>query len=359
MSQAAIRVLVVDDSALYRQMLLNVLGRIPEVDVVGVAEDGNQAVEMVASLHPDVLTLDVQMPGLDGIGVLRALRERGLSSRAIMVSSLTQEGAPAATAAIFEGAFDVIAKPAGLPPHEAREFLSRQLVEKIAVVRAASEPSKGPAGNGPAGNGPAGVARRRADKPVAVDVVAIASSTGGPPVLREILSALPADFPAAVLVVQHMPPVFTSSLAARLDTVCPLRVVEAADHMLVEPGTVLIAPGGVHLSVRRRGDAVRTLLDDAAPRHGCRPSFDVLGPSLVEAYGSRCVAVVLTGMGCDGLEACRALKARGGTVLAQTAETCAVFGMPKCVIEAGLADGVLPPEGVAMALVSMARKRHA
>ena len=247
MSQAAIRVLVVDDSALYRQMLLNVLGRIPEVDVVGVAEDGNQAVEMVASLHPDVLTLDVQMPGLDGIGVLRALSERGLSSRAIMVSSLTQEGAPAATAAIFEGAFDVIAKPAGLPPHEAREFLSRQLVEKIAVVRAASEPSKGPAGNGPAG-----VARRRADKPVAVDVVAIASSTGGPPVLREILSALPADFPAAVLVVQHMPPVFTSSLAARLDTVCPLMVVEAADHMLVEPGTVLIAPGGVHLSVRRR-----------------------------------------------------------------------------------------------------------
>lgn len=354
MSQAAIRVLVVDDSALYRQMLLNVLGRIPEVDVVGVAADGLQAVEMVASLHPDVLTLDVQMPGLDGIGVLRALRERGLSSRAIMVSSLTQEGAPLATAAIFEGAFDVIAKPAGLPPHEAREFLYRQLVEKIAVVRAASEPSKGPAGNGPAG-----VARRRADKPVAFDVVAIASSTGGPPVLREILSALPADFSAAVLVVQHMPPVFTSSLAARLDTVCPLKVVEAADHMLVEPGSVLIAPGGVHLSVRRRGDAVRTLLDDAAPRHGCRPSFDVLGPSLVEAYGSRCVAVVLTGMGCDGLEACRVLKARGGTVLAQTAETCAVFGMPKCVIEAGLADGVLPPEGVAMALVSMARKRHA
>ena len=349
MSQAAIRVLVVDDSALYRQMLLNVLGRIPAVDVVGVAEDGLQAVEMVASLRPDVLTLDVQMPGLDGIGVLRALRERGLSSRAIMVSSLTQEGAPVATAAIFEGAFDVIAKPAGLPPHEAREFLFRQLVEKIAVVRAASEPSKGPAG----------VARRRADKPVAFDVVAIASSTGGPPVLREILSALPADFPAAVLVVQHMPPVFTSSLAARLDTVCPLKVVEAADHTLVEPGSVLIAPGGRHLTVRRQGDVVRTLLDDAAHRHGCRPSFDVLGPSLVEAYGSRCVAVVLTGMGCDGLEACRALKARGGTVLAQTAETCAVFGMPKCVIEAGLADGVLPPEGVAMALVSMTRKRNA
>jgi len=349
MSQAAIRVLVVDDSALYRQMLINVLGRIPGVDVVGVAEDGNQAVEMVASLRPDVLTLDVQMPELDGIGVLRALRQRGLPSRAIMVSSLTQEGAPVATEAIFEGAFDVVAKPVGFSPHEAREFLHDQLVEKIAAVRAAREPVRGPAAS----------PRRRGEKSVAFDVVAIASSTGGPPVLREILSSLPAEFPAAVLVVQHMPPVVTASLAARLNTVCPLNVVEAADHIVVEPGTVLIAPGGKHLTVRRRGEVVRTLLEDSPPRHGCRPSFDVLGASVVEAYRGRCVAVVLTGMGCDGLEACRQLKAVGGTVLAQTAETCAVFGMPKCVIEAGLADGVLPPDGVAMALVSMARKRDA
>ncbi len=347
MSQAAIRVLVVDDSALYRQMLLNVLGRIPDVELVGVAEDGHQAVEMVGSLRPDVLTLDVQMPGLDGIGVLRALRQQGLTSRAIMVSSLTQEGAPVATEAIFEGAFDVIAKPAGLPPHEARDFLHSQLVEKLAAVRVANEPARGPAAG----------ARRRSERAVAFDVVAIASSTGGPPVLREILTALPADFPAPVLVVQHMPPVFTASLASRLNAVCPLKVVEAADHMLVEPGTVMIAPGGMHLTVRRWGDVVRTRLDDSPSRHGCRPSFDVLGESLVEAYGGRSVAVVLTGMGCDGLEACRELKSHGATVLAQTAETCAVFGMPKCVIEAGLADGVLPPEGMAMALVSMARKR--
>ena len=350
MSHTTLRVLVVDDSALYRQMLQHVLGRIEGVEVVGVAEDGRQAVEMVASLQPDAITLDVQMPGLDGMGVLRELGQQKRRPRAIMVSSLTQEGAPAATEAMLEGAFDVVAKPVGLPPHEARAFLHEQLVEKLAAVRASFEKNAGSSS----------VARgRKPDCAVAFDVVAIASSTGGPPVLRTILSALPADFPAAVLVVQHMPPVFTASLAKRLDAVCPLHVVEATDHTTVEPGTVFIAPGGRHLTVRRRGDVVRTLLDDSPPRHGCRPSFDVLGESVLEAYGSRCVSVVLTGMGCDGLAACHTLKDQGGRVLAQTAETCAVFGMPKCVIEAGLADGVLPPEGVALALVAMARTRRA
>lgn len=350
MSHTTLRVLVVDDSALYRQMLQHVLGRIAGVEVVGVAEDGHQAVEMVASLQPDAITLDVQMPGLDGIGVLRELRPLKRRPRAIMVSSLTQEGAPAATEAMLEGAFDVVAKPVGLPPHEAREFLHGQLVEKMAAVRASYAVT----------SGPSTVARgRKPDREVAFDVVAIASSTGGPPVLRTILSALPADFPTAVLVVQHMPPVFTASLAKRLDAVCPLTVVEAADHMPIEPGSVFIAPGGRHLTVRRRGEVVRTLLDDSPPRHGCRPSFDVLGESMIEAYGARCVSVVLTGMGCDGLAACQLLKDQGGSVLAQTADSCAVFGMPKCVIEAGLADGVLPPEGVTLALVSMARKRRA
>ncbi|MGA0038671.1 MAG: CheB methylesterase domain-containing protein [Pirellulales bacterium] len=154
-----------------------------------------------------------------------------------------------------------------------------------------------------------------------------------------------------------MPPVFTGSLAKRLNDVCALEVVEAADDMTVEPGKVIIARGGEHLTVFRRGAVVCTRLQDTPPRHGCRPSFDVLGESLVATYAARCVAVILTGMGCDGLEACQQLKAQGGFVLAQTAETCAVFGMPKCVIAAGLADGVLPPEGVAMALVSMARGR--
>lgn len=175
--------------------------------------------------------------------------------------------------------------------------------------------------------------------------------------LRAILAALPAEFPLPVLIVQHMPPVFTASLAKRLNEISALHVQEATHGMRVEPGQVYVAPGGTHLAVRRRDDIVRTRLVDAPPRHGCRPSFDVLGESLVEVYQERTAAVVLTGMGCDGLEACRHVKAAGGSVLAQTAETCAVFGMPKCVIEAGLADGVLPPEGVAMALVAMARPR--
>lgn len=348
MSQTTLRVLVVDDSALYRQLLQHVVERIEGVELIGISENGRQAVEMAASLRPDVITLDVQMPELDGIGVLRELRQRGIRSRSIMVSSLTQEGAPIATEAIFEGAFDVIAKPVGMPPHEARTFLYEQLVEMMAAVRASYETAKGPVA----------VARvRRSDRQTPVDAVAIASSTGGPPVLRTILSALPADFPVPVLVVQHMPPVFTASLAKRLNEVCALNVVEARDGMLVEPGHVIIARGGEHLSVVRRGEVVRTRLDGTPPRHGCRPAFDVLGESLVTTYGSRCVAVILTGMGSDGLEGCRQLKAQGAAVLAQTAETCAVFGMPKCVIEAGLTDGVLPPDGVAMALVSMVRGR--
>lgn len=348
MSQTTLRVLVVDDSALYRQMLQNVVGRIEGVELVGLAENGRQAVEMAERLQPDAITLDVQMPELDGIGVLRALRQRGIRSRTIMVSSLTQEGAPVATEAILEGAFDVVAKPVGLPPHEAREFLYDQLVELLAAVRASYETAVGPVAV------PRG---RRPDQKVAFDVVAIASSTGGPPVLRTILSALPADFPAAVLVVQHMPPVFTGSLAKRLNDICALEVAEATSDMAVEPGKVIIARGGEHLTVYRRGDAVSTRLNSSPPKHGCRPAFDVLGESLVATYAGRCVAVILTGMGCDGLETCQQLKAQGGFVLAQTAETCAVFGMPKCVIAAGLADGVLPPDGVAMALVSMARGR--
>lgn len=333
-------VVIADDSALYRQMLHNVLRRIEGVEVVGMAADGREAIECVRRLRPDALTLDVHMPVLDGISVLRQLRAGGSTTRAIMVSSLTGEGAPATVEALLEGAFDYLPKPTGLEPHLARQAIHASLVEKLANLRAALAPKPAPSavahGHVPAGPRAAG----------SHDAIVIGCSTGGPEALRTLVPRLPPDLQVPVFIVQHMPPGFTATLAARLDATSAVRVVEAADGMAAEPGTVHVAPGGRHLRIARRERTMHCVLDDSAPRHGCRPSVDVLLESMVEVHGGRILAFVLTGMGCDGLHGCRGLKARGGRVVAQSPEGCAVFGMPKAVIENGLADAVLSLEAI-------------
>ena len=335
-------VVVADDSALYRQMLLNVLRRIDGVKVVGVATNGREAVESVLRLRPDVVTLDVHMPLLDGIGVLRALKAGGSASKAIMVSSLTGDGSPATVEALLEGAFDYLLKPVGLDPHLAREAIQSALIEKLSHVRVAIHPSA----TGPHAT-PRPSAEESSQKPVLpYDAIAIGTSTGGPEVLRLVVPRLPKQLPVPVFLVQHMPPVFTATLAARLDELSAIGVVEAADGMKVEAGRVHVAPGGRHLRLVTRDRTPACAIDDAAPRLGCRPSFDNLLESMVEIYGGRMIAVVLTGMGCDGLEGIRKLKARGGCVVAQSPETCSVYGMPKAVIEHDLADAVLPPEAI-------------
>jgi two-component system, chemotaxis family, protein-glutamate methylesterase/glutaminase len=343
-------VLIADDSALYRQMLQNVLQRIPNVEIVGTAVDGVDAVARVLELRPDVITLDIQMPKLDGLGVLRQLRARGSRTKAIMVSSLTLDGAPATVEALMEGAFDVIPKPAGADPHVARASIHEALIEKLAAI----VDSGGPAASG------AAAARRLAAgcATAAIDAIAIGTSTGGPCALRGVIPLLPGDLPVPVLVVQHMPAGFTTSLANRLNELSPLRVREAAHGDVVETGNVFVAAGGWHLTVERKQAGVRCVLDAGPARHGCRPSFDALLEAMVALYGGKILAVVMTGMGQDGLAGCRAVKQAGGAVITQAAEGCAVYGMPKAVAEAGLTDAILPVDTIAEAITAYTRSRR-
>ena len=247
----------------------------------------------------------------------------------------------------MEGAFEHVLKPVGLDPHLAREHLRQALAEKLQTIRAVIHP----AGAAPPPVMTADKAVQRSD--LRYDAIAIGTSTGGPEALRQVIPRLPAGLPIPTFVVQHMPAMFTQTLASRLDEMSPLRVVEAADGMAAEAGRVHVAPGGRHLRLSKQADVVSCTVDDTAPRLGCRPSFDNLLESMADIYGGRMVAVVLTGMGCDGLEGCRRLKARGGLVIAQAHETCTVYGMPKAVIEHRLTDAVLPIDAIPDALTRL------
>jgi two-component system chemotaxis response regulator CheB len=347
-SRMNLRVLIADDSGLYRQMLMNVLRKIPQVEVVGLAVDGLDTIEKLVALRPDVVTLDVQMPKLDGLGVLREMNQRGIATRAIMVSSLTTEGAPATIEALMEGAFDFVAKPIDLEPHLARASLQESLLEKLSLVGAVLARGQAEVAKPVVPVRPPPILERRNS---CFDAIAIGTSTGGPEALRRLLPGLPADLPVPVLIVQHMPAGFTASLAQRLDAISPLTVFEASDAAGILPGQAALAPGGMHLRVVRRAGAVMCGLDAGPARLGCRPSFDVLLESLVQVYGGRLLVAVLTGMGQDGLAGCAAVKAAGGTVLAQDAESCVVYGMPKAVIDKGLADEVVPISGMTAAIL--------
>lgn len=335
-------VLIVDDSALYRQVLRHVFKAIPDVEVVGVAKDGVEAVEMIKQLQPDIVTLDVQMPNLDGLGVLREIKRFGLETQVLMVSSLTAEGAPETVDALLFGALDCVLKPTGVSSHEARDLLTKQLGSRVQALLDTRQSRLG-AVKTITWRSPTLSRGRRLELG---DCIAIGSSTGGPDALRRVLPHIPAGLSSPIFIVQHMPKKFAASLAKRLNelTAFPVRLAETG--MLVEHGHCYFAPGGSHLTVIRRGHKTVCHLVDDAPRHGCRPSVDVLLESLVECYGERIVATILTGMGADGCEGCRAVKAAGGAVVAQDQESCAVYGMPKAVVTAGLADVVLPLDAI-------------
>lgn len=348
MRSRPLRVAVIDDSALYRQMLLNVLGRVPGAEVVGTAATGPGGVELVARTLPDVVTLDVQMPGMDGIEVLREFRRRGLAPLTVMVSSLTADGAPTTVAALMEGAFDYVLKPSGSFAHENREQLLADLTRIFETIQATAAVGR----PGPAGTSVSPPPRPLPSSAVPrYDAIAIGTSTGGPQALRVVLPALPADLPVPVFVVQHIPAEFSGSLAARLAGAARLPVVEATAGAVALPGHVYLAPGGRHLLLSRLGDTVRCRLDDAPPIKGCRPSFDRLLETATEAYDGRVLAAVLTGMGSDGLAGCRVLAARDGCVLAEAASSCVVYGMPKAVIDAGVAHEIAPLAEVAPRLL--------
>lgn len=359
-----IRVLVVDDSALVRRLVTSALRDVPDLEVVGVAKDGLEAIEQVSILRPDVVTLDIEMPRLDGLGALTRIRAIEPRMPVIMFSTLTERGASATLEALSRGASDYVTKPSNTGKIvDGMIAIREQLVPRIralvgmrklapaglaTVARATSSTSGRP---GDRGGREATLTRPRPSlkKP---EVLLIGCSTGGPDALARIIPALPRDLAVPVLIVQHMPPVFTAMLAQRLDRDSPLTVREAADGDHLHPGEVLIAPGDWHLRLRSAAQSVRVVLDQAAPENFCRPAVDVLFRSAAQVYGDRVLAVVLTGMGHDGLEGARILTNAGSSVLAQDESTSVVWGMPGAVVGAGLARDVVPLENVPAAIGS-------
>jgi two-component system chemotaxis response regulator CheB len=346
----SLRILVVDDSALYRQLVKNVLRDCADVEVVGVAKGGEEALQLVDKLAPDLLTLDVRMPGMDGIEVLRELRRRRCPAKALMLSSLTASGAQVTTDALLEGAFDFILKPSSSDATANRQALHLALVEKIAALRCRGGPRA--TVEPPCSGAAEGI--QPTDR---FEAVLIGTSTGGPVALRTVLPALPEDFPLPVLVVQHMPAQYTHSLAQRLNETSALEVVEGCDGMTLEPGWAYIAPGGRHMKVKARAGRTILQITDEPPENCCRPSVDLLFRSAAAVFGGKVLAIIMTGMGRDGVEGCRQLKQQGALILAEHPDTCVVYGMPKAVVEERLADDVVPLDRMATQVLRCVKRR--
>jgi two-component system, chemotaxis family, protein-glutamate methylesterase/glutaminase len=330
------RVLVVDDSAFARKVVRDLLAASGELEVVGVARDGLEALEKVAELRPDVMTLDLVMPGLDGVGVLRALPPTG-GPRVVVVTASAAES-DLAVEALQLGAVDFVHKPSSLATDRLYE-IGATLVAR--VVAAASARPRAAAALAP-------VAPRRG--PVATELVAIGTSTGGPQALTALLPALPGDLPCAVVIALHIPGDYTPALAQRLDAVSRLEVREAAEGLELVPGRAVLARGGTDLLVtRRRGQLVAHLATTPERLH--HPSVDVLFESAAATCGAAALGVVLTGMGDDGLAGARALRAAGGRVFTESESSAVIYGMPRAVHKAGLSDGVASLEEMAARLV--------
>lgn len=328
-----IRVLVVDDAVVVRRLVSDALAADPEIEVVGSAATGRIALQKIAQVNPDVVTMDVEMPDLDGIETVRALRPAYPQLPVIMFSTLTERGAASTLDALAAGASDYVTKPADVGSMALAQQRVRE--ELIPRIKSLARRAVVPAQSARASVRPA-VADRRPS------IVAIGVSTGGPNALAALIPALPATFPLPVVVVQHMPPMFTRLLAERLQAQSPLQVREAAPDMVVAPGTVTIAAGDHHMVVQRHGLEVRVALNQGPPENSCRPAVDPLFRSVVALYGPRTLGVILTGMGQDGLRGCQSIREAGGQVLAQDEASSVVWGMPGFVVRAGLADRVLP-----------------
>jgi two-component system chemotaxis response regulator CheB len=332
-----IRVLVVDDSLVIRHLVRQALGEEPAIEVVGAEANGAAALAAIPRVRPDVVTLDIEMPVMNGLDALRQIRKQYPGLRTIMFSTLTTRGASATFEALALGADDYVAKAAnGGSLDRSLANLRLELVPKIRQFFAPSSVAA-PVPQVPLRP----VSRPKSARPD-LRVLAIGVSTGGPQALATVIPALPAGLRVPVLIVQHMPPMFTRLLAERLQTNSQLRVVEAAGGMEIVRGQVIVAPGDYHLRVRRTGSSSFAVLDQGPPENSCRPSVDVMFRSLAETYRGGVLSVVLTGMGQDGLRGTRDLKAVGAYSIVQDQATSVVWGMPGAVAGAGLADCVLP-----------------
>lgn len=349
-----IRVVVVDDSALVRSVLTEIINQSPDMQVVGTASDPLIAREVIRELDPDVITLDIEMPRMDGLDFLERLM-RLRPTPVVMISTLTERGAQVTLRALELGAVDFVTKPT----LSVRDGLADAAREITAKVRAAAQARVRRHVAAP----PAAVAAARA--PLAADgagratttLVAIGASTGGTEAIREVLAALPEDFPG-IVITQHMPPGFTASFAARLDSLCRIRVKEAVDGERILQGHAYIAPGGRHLSVERRAAGFVARVQDGEPVNRHKPSVDVLFRSVAKHAGARSLGVMLTGMGADGADAMRVMREAGSWNLVQDEASCVVFGMPRAAIEAGAACEVLALQEMARKLVERVTRAH-
>jgi len=353
-----IRVLVVDDSILYRMTLKEILAGIEGVEVIGMASDGDEALQKIVLFKPDLVTLDVEMPGKSGLEVLQELKRLPVETSVIMCSALTSSGAQTTIEALENGAFDFISKPDGPDRQRNTEEMRLQLKTKLAffiarqklrAITRASAPS--PAKVAPVvPPAPTAVPARGVKK---LDVVALGVSTGGPTALNRIIPMLPKNLPVPLVLVIHMPPVFTATFAKGLDSKSQIRVLEAAEGQVIEPGTVYVAPGGKQMQVVRHNLTGKPLLrmTDDPPENFCKPSVDYLFRSVAEVFGDRSLGVIMTGMGADGVLGLKKMKQSGARTVAQDEQSCVVFGMPMEAIKAGVVDEVLPldkiPERIA------------
>ncbi len=356
----SVRVLVVDDSVVVRRLVTQALAADPATEVVGVAANGRLALGKVEQLAPDLVTMDIEMPELDGIATVRALRAAGHRMPVIMFSTLTERGAAATLEALAAGASDYVAKPAGAGSvHEALRRVADDLLPKIHALvpghrsraAAAAPPERRTPSPAPTAGGRAPVRLRpAAPRTAPVRAVVVGSSTGGPSALAALVGGLTAAPPVPVVVVQHMPAVFTKQLADRLDRLGPATVEEAEDGVALLPGHMYIAPGGRHLTMVAERGSLRGRLDDTPAVNYSRPSVDVLFRSAVTAVGGALLAVVLTGMGADGAAGAGQVADAGGTVLVQDEATSVVWGMPGATATAGHAHAVLPLPEIAGAV---------
>lgn len=330
-----VRVLVVDDSAVVRRLVSEMLSAEPDLEVVGTAANGQAALLKIDQLAPDLVTLDVDMPVLNGLQTLRALRRENGTLPVLMLSSLTIQGASLTLDCLYHGATDYVTKPSAAGP-EAIDRLRAELLPKVRHFGRRSRPLSSSAWRGRVPD----LLPTAPSSPVRA--VVVAASTGGPNALSELFSALPSTPSVPLLVVQHMPPLFTRALAERLDGRGGLSVKEAVDGAVAGPGEAWIAPGDFHLEA-----GPRLRVTQAPPENSCRPSADVLFRGAAAAWGAGVLGVVLTGMGQDGLKGARTIREAGGRVLVQDPKTSTVWGMPGAVVEAGLADHMLPPAGLA------------
>jgi two-component system, chemotaxis family, protein-glutamate methylesterase/glutaminase len=368
-SRKPLRVLVVDDTVLYRKIVSDVLAANPDVEVVGSAHNGKAAISKLASLKPDLLTLDIEMPEMNGLQVLEHIQKQAPHIGAIMLSTLTHEGGAMTMKALELGAFDFIPKPQSGTMAENRQKIEAAIKPMIRAfqrsawisgrLKSASPVGRPASLSTPRKGVPAATTRRTSPhlKRSKAEIIAIGISTGGPNALAKMLPMIPKDIGVPILVVQHMPPMFTQSLANSLANKCAVAVREARQGEPITPNTVFIAPGGKQMKIVAGADGKSRVIKitDDPPENSCKPSVDYLFRSVAHHYVGRATGVIMTGMGSDGTEGLKLMKQNGATIIAQNEATCVVYGMPREAAETGLADEVLPLNQIADMILKTVR----